>query len=444
VPWTLNGLVGLYLRFGLIGRPEAVNRPAAFSWTLIEDPIAVAACRILNDFRPLDHILRSIFADTTDRDRKRYLAAALAQFCFRGGVRYEVLASISGREGWDEQFEPKHPMPLAYFDGSDRSYVVPLNATIASQALDRVAKDNRAELFDTFVSLGSAIASRVNRNAIRRRSPEARLAGRLFDYDQVVRGFLGDMSSRLYDAVQDLWQWNSRYWEQVALLNLAQYQAAPSTQDGKDALTRAIQHARHAVSIENHPLPLTTLGKILLAQLGPDKSVNEAAYSEAFGRLTEAIERERHWAHRNVHSFISLIRGTIEYFDRGGRLTQTQVNQLRRIASEATALFRRDARWQMQLLNYQSSCAKSMPFYSVDAPPFSSVSIPRMRRTLFSTRMLDTAATRGPPGGGSDVNERMQSKSCDSSVQVNAIAQFRLLSHRYQIIPLTPTARSAR
>jgi SIR2-like domain len=335
-------LIALYLHFGLLGNSEAIKRPLAFARQLKDDPIAIACCRILNDFRPLDRIIKSIFDDATERDRERYLVAALAQFCFRGGVRYEILASISGRDGWDDQFERSHPMPLAYVEGYGRTYIVPLNPSLASTILDSLIKDGREKLFRAFVDLGNALAPHVNPGAIRRRSPEARLAGRLFDYDQMVRNFLGDLSGAFYEEIRELWQWNSRYWDQVALLNLSRYYAAPLTDHGRDALLQAIQHARHAVSIEVHPFSLTTLGTVLLAQIGPNEGSLADIYDEGFGSLTAAIDRERHWSHRNPHSLSALFSGTHRFIESGGQLTAHQRARLDQDIREAQKLFPRD------------------------------------------------------------------------------------------------------
>jgi len=234
-------------------------------------------------------------------------------------------------------------MPLAYFDRSDKSYVVPLNATLAGSVLDQISRDNPEQVFHAFVTLGNALAPYVNRGSIRRRSPEARLAGRLFDYDQVVHDFLRSLAPSFYNEIQPLWKWNSRYWDQVALLNLARYEAAPATVHGKDALSQAVQHARHAVSIEVHPFSLTTLGTVLIAQMDAEPSLLTMIYDEAYARLTHAIERERHWAHRNPHSFVALLNGTIKYVALGGNLTSPQREQLRRHVDEAARLFRRDS-----------------------------------------------------------------------------------------------------
>ena len=71
---------------------------------------------------------------------------------------------------------------------------------------------------DVFTKLANGIAPRVNRKAIRMRTPEARLAGRLFDADKIVAPLLRAHSEDFYVAAKDAWEWNSRYWEQRALL----------------------------------------------------------------------------------------------------------------------------------------------------------------------------------------------------------------------------------
>jgi hypothetical protein len=138
----------------MVGRPEATKNPNAFARQILDDPIAVASCRILNDFRPLDRIIKTIISDSSAIDRKRYAVAALGQSCFRGGVRHEALSAISGYDGWRERFETSHPMPLAYFDHTGRNFVVPLNSTLASRVLDTISKAEPDLMFDAFVSLG--------------------------------------------------------------------------------------------------------------------------------------------------------------------------------------------------------------------------------------------------------------------------------------------------
>ncbi len=96
------------------------------------------------------------------------------------------------------------------------------------------------------------------------------------------------------------------------------------------------------MSIEIHPFSLTTLGTVLLAQIGPNEGNSAEIYDEAFERLTEALDRERHWAHRNPHSFNALFAGTNRYVESGGKLTGSQRIRLERDIIEAQKLFPRD------------------------------------------------------------------------------------------------------
>jgi hypothetical protein len=336
-------LVEKFADHGLTGAADAKKNANEFAKRLANDPIAIASCRILNDFRPLDRIVESVCTDTNDRDSRRYLVASVALFCFRGGIRYEILAAIAGRDEWDAQFDAHHPMPLDYFEAGDKSYVVPLNPTMSGRILSRVAATDRRLLLDAFSGIALALAPYVNRGAIRRRTPEARMAGRLFDYDQVVSGFLKELAPSFYDNVREAWRWNSRYWEQVALMHLAEFQASPTTQSGFDALAQAVQHARHAVSIETHPLPLTTLGKILFAQMLARTTSRDDTFEEAFARVSTAIDLERSWSRINVQPFISMFRGVRDYLAAGGQLNNKQLGALQKYIAIARNAFGSDA-----------------------------------------------------------------------------------------------------
>ena len=219
---------------------------------------------------------------------------------------------------------------------------MPQNATLAGRLLEIVSRDRRDELLEVFVDLGNAIAPRVNRKAIAQRAPEARLAGRLFDFDDVVEPFLGEHAQIFYNRTQDEWQWNSRYWEQVAQLHLAKYHKAPSTNVGREALERAIQHARHAVSIETHPFPLTTLAQTLIAQMTSGRELDQAAYEEALEKLLLAIRLERNRARMAVQPFVTLFRGSLTFLEQGGQLSGDNAEALRSRIREARGQFPRD------------------------------------------------------------------------------------------------------
>ncbi|ENN87545.1 hypothetical protein RHSP_44368 [Rhizobium freirei PRF 81] len=321
-------LIDKYFETGNLGDHDILKHRKNYAKRLSKDPIAVACCRILNDFKPLERIVDDIIGDASEDEFDRYLCTALAQHCFMGGLRYEILLGAAERKGIRKQFDSQNPLPLAYSD-RDRDYVVPENSTFAENVLERAISNFRPSLLRTFISLANELQPFVSRATIKRRTPEARLAGRLFDYDDISGKLLGNAAEQFYDATRERWKWNSRYWEQVALLNLANYQRNSEDDDAIEHLDQAVQHARHAVAIELHPFGLTTLGKILMTQmLVPGYSMT-ASFNEAFDRLAKAIEKEALWSRRAIQPFLALFRGTDRYLEHGGSLDAQQRDALR-------------------------------------------------------------------------------------------------------------------
>ena len=77
------------------------------------------------------------------------------------------------------------------------------------------------------------------------------------------------------------WDWNSRYWEQFALLKLDRSVRSKGA-DRIGLLSQSISHARHAIRIEKHPFTLTTLGRILLEHVKQVPEGSERSFGEAF------------------------------------------------------------------------------------------------------------------------------------------------------------------
>jgi hypothetical protein len=303
-------LLNTYVEAGLVGAGTFISDKASAIEALRGEPIAIACCRILNDLRPLDRIVGSLLAVGNKVERHRYLTAALAQFCTKSGIKFDLLIAATSGAGITGQFNTMHPLPLTYSEESTRNYVIPLNGTLATRILEVTGETNLEDLFSVFVTLGRAIAPRVNRKTIVQRTPEARLAARLFDLDQVVQRFLGDRSEEFYEAIEDEWRWNSRYWEQVALLQLYKSQALPTgSEEARSALDLAIAHARHAVSIERHPLTLTTLAKILFSEAVGLSAGGEALLTEAMHSVQDAISIEKRRNRVSVHPYVVLFQG---------------------------------------------------------------------------------------------------------------------------------------
>jgi len=219
-PLTLNEcqqLLERYRQFGLVGDTFATKQPRDFARRLQGQPIAIAACQILNDFRPLEAIVESLWEAADADDRLPYLCIALAQHCYSAGLRYSILQAIMGPQKPLGRLMAQVPLRLAVNAVQDE-FVIAISGIIAERILRRATRRDGGMLLAAFVGLALSLAPHVNRKAVMRRSPEARLAGRLFDSDKIVRPLLGAAAEDFYVSVQKQWEWNSRYWEQRALL----------------------------------------------------------------------------------------------------------------------------------------------------------------------------------------------------------------------------------
>lgn len=347
-------LIDRYADAGAIGDHSVLKRRNEFAQKIQNDPIAVACCRILNDFRPLDRIVDSITADAGGPALDRYLGAALAQHCFYGGVRYEILIKAFGSVGAKAQFEVNYPLPLDYYDEA-RRFVIPENSTLSDKILERFAVKDPDRMLTIFVNLAEELGPWVNRETIIARAPEPRLSGRLFDFDSVVSKFLGSNAVQFYDRVKPSWEWNSRYWEQVALLNLAQYQTSGNSREGLDHLEDAVTHARHAVAVEHHPFPLTTLGKVLLNHMMAPGMPIVDSFDEAFDRLSEAIAMEERRNRIAAQPYGVIFSGVVNYLGAGGKLNHQQHNRLREILTKAEGKLAGDREMQQQIASVKDA-----------------------------------------------------------------------------------------
>jgi hypothetical protein len=337
----IEQLIEKYRLNGNLGDHRAIKDTNAFVKEIAKDPVSIACCRIMKDFNPLQRIIDDVINGSSEHDIARYTCAALAYHCFNGGIRYDLLIGASEPDGIKAQFTPSALLPLSLSGGG--RYVVPENSIIADHVLMRVKNDNPKVLIDSFNGIASSIQPFVNRNTIRRRSPEARLAGRLFDYDDVVGRLLGRDAEVFYQLASSEWQWNSRYWEQVALMKLARYFEDNSD---REALEDAVRRARQAVAIENHPFGLTTLGKILMTQMTHADYSMHACFHEGAKSLLYAIEKEKNWSRRAVQPYIALFRGVISFLEKNGRIDADVLTKISDTTISAAETFPRDAETQ--------------------------------------------------------------------------------------------------
>ena len=248
-------------------------------------------------------------------------------------------------------------MPFAYIQNQGNAFIAPLNSAISERFLHLYSTENRAAIFDAFVSLASAISPRVNPGTIRKRMPEARLAARLFDFDQIVSPMLGDLAQKFYETVQDDWQWNSRYWEQLALLHLERYSAAEPDGLMTHELRLALGHARHAVAIEDHPLTLTTLAKLLFTSVAANGS-RGTELEDALKHLGRAIDREKTRDRISIHPFVVLFRG-VSSLPSSIKLNESETTFIRSQIKFAKTRFKRDADVQASIDELERELSRS-------------------------------------------------------------------------------------
>lgn len=336
--WSSAGIFDLVERYrvrGLVGAASAIRSPVQFVEASRNDVVAVLACRILNDFKPLEGIIKSIWNHADAESRRSYLVAVLAQHCSQVGVLYHVLQAAQSNPNFATQFTTGHSLPLA-LSVEDNDYVVPLNSVIAERILSLASREKPDLLLEIFARLATSIAPLVNRRTSIQGTPSSRLAGRLFSAEKVVRPLLGEtLGQSFFEATKSTWEWNSRYWEQRALF----------TQNSD--LDLAIQYARHAVAIEGHPFPWTTLASLLVRKL--DLGGGEAGdlFEEAYKLLSMTLKREevRDWR-PTPHPYATLFHGVASYLSRGGELSRDKVRFVDDQISKVQIHFQRDPKLQ--------------------------------------------------------------------------------------------------
>lgn len=346
--WQEINYVQLIEKFrsaGLLAYTEALHKPQETAEELEQnnEPVALAGCRLLNNYRPAENIISSVWADS-DHDAKRsYLTAALAEHCHSTGIRYALLHKSIQNPQLHQQLNYVHSLPLCY-SSDDDDYVLPLSAIVGQRVLLLASREAQKLLLDIFISLAKALSPHVNRRTIRDQTSEARIAGRLFQAQEVVQPLLGDLAEDFYIATQLEWQWNSRYWEHRALLV------------ADKNLPLAIQHARHAVAIEQHPFPWTTLASLLLKAMDTTDKSRDQHFREAYGFLTKALDFDSARLRRHSqHAYLALFDGVCKFVALGGRLTDVERHDTISRITDAQKLFRRAEKMQISIVRVEET-----------------------------------------------------------------------------------------
>jgi hypothetical protein len=199
-------------------------------------------------------------------------------------------------------------------------------------------------MLGVFVDLAAAIAPRVNVRTIVAGEPCARIASRLFDYDEVVKPLLGrEASGDFFEATQRAWKWNSRYWHQRAQHRLDMAAAATDPIQRRESADMAVLHARFAGTIEaRHQFTKTTIGRMLFGRMELLGQIGTFDLSEAITVLGEAISIERDGKRPTVHPFMTLFAGVSGALGMGAVLSPDQRQVVRSHIERAIEAFPRD------------------------------------------------------------------------------------------------------
>lgn len=207
-----------------------------------------------------------------------------------------------------------------------------------------------SEKFDITLFLAKHLSPLVVPQSIARRSYAYRLLRELMDCD-VVRGDLSDRANDWYEELLPLMGWNSRYWEQRALLSLK----------AKDD-DKAYSYAKAAVQRQpRDAFPHTTLGTVCLkiATRRQDPTGLERFWEgvRSLGTSRQlAVERGTEWEHPYVTFFTYALRAFPLFPEAAERIAGEWTNWMR--AAKNSKLFNYDQEGQEMLDGYQTEWLK--------------------------------------------------------------------------------------
>lgn len=329
-------LIDVLVERALIGSHRALKGQRTYLKSLRNDPIAIASCKVINDFRPLDRIINDLRQASSKEDILAYAMAGIAEHCHKSGVRSELLSREVSGTALDAMISGRSPLHLKEIDSAHMSgYIGAENSTLAEHIISRINLNNPDVIYSAFSSLSDGLAPYVNRGAIRGRTPEARLAGRLFDFDDIVKKFLGARTEEFYDRSREAWRWNSRFWEQYALMKLERALQCSEATSRDEYISEALQRARHSVAIEKHPFGLNTLAKVLMTFVSIGHRDSVTHFLEASKHIKDAIEIESKYRRSSQHPYSTLIHGALDLINLGISIPASEINDIKYLANYA-------------------------------------------------------------------------------------------------------------
>lgn len=285
----------------------------------------------------ISQILENVAGNAADR---RLLLTCAATHRFGYSLPFQFASALSGRTTLEDFVEPPSPYAeLAFLDEKG------LRLRSRSFAIHVWSLASPKERFDISLYLAKQLSPLVVPQSITRRTYPYRILRELMDCDVVARD-LPESADRWFGELRPLMSWNSRYWEQRALL------AARRSQD-----ETAYSFAKNAVSIQpRDAFPHTTLGTICMQisirradEVGIERFWEGAWELEKSRKL--ALEKANEWEHPYVTFFTYAVRAYRLYPSQSSRIADAWDEWMR--AADSSALFRFDKHGQAQLNDFK-------------------------------------------------------------------------------------------
>lgn len=263
--------------------------------------------------------------------------AAAGESPLRSAVAFRAIAPHDGKEVFKKFSGPMRGL-ITWFD---LEWLRPRHRVIAEATVRKCM--SASEIFDISLRLGGALAPYVSRSTVMNRTPEARLARRIMDADGIVVPRLKKQAESWFQLLERHWGWNSRFWEQRALVALEEHN-----------YRRARDYAYQAVGLESHPLPMTTCALVNISSAERDPSIQKSERIECLKAgvdlLDQAISRATIRGWPEIHPYHILlthaVRAARALFD---NLPDWLIGRLRAHASEAARVGAKDAQIQLAL-----------------------------------------------------------------------------------------------
>jgi hypothetical protein len=311
-PDELKNIINNYDRIGLTGDKRMRGDDAVME--IINEPIGIAICRIMNDYRPLNKIVYSLINDSEEMLKLLFLYVSLIQYCYPVGIKLSILQSLINEPARD-YIGKNTPLVLVY-NKDDPTYIKTQNEFLANIFLDYYKEHGYKILYKAMIDLSKSFAPYVNRETIKLQTPEARASRRLLNFEDAVSKFISDDADEFYSVIQAEWDWNSRYWEQRAL-GILHFD-----------MERSLRYARHAVSIEEHPYTLNTLATVLHEHMKNDNGKAVYYFEEIIHILDRAITKERTRSRVTVYPLTTLLSSVQTFLRQGNNIDNTNKGRI--------------------------------------------------------------------------------------------------------------------